>query len=332
MSFEISEAMGSPKAVTEWASKVVYGNELNAEEKEFNSYVDNWAKELGKTGRDPEHELSAMVVRALAADEVTAPSELIGRMFHEGNVDEFDDVTIVSEPDNTIQVHEAIPGGNVDRSFLAHTSMTPTWRMLQAETDISMQDLRRGGYRTIANMTNYLREALEYKRVAMVLNALDAAITEGNPNYIAETGAVPTEASADALALYLQDMSDGSRPFAFSLNKYRQAMSKLAQANRWPTDSGKTMYNTDGFLAEYAGMELLGFSGQKKQPDGSLLIPDKRVFGIAAPVGYALTRGEARVLQDTDIHEERIHLKLTGYNFGWVFTDPENAAKIVMAK
>ena len=87
----------------------------------------------------------------------------------------------------------------------------------------------------------------------------------------------------------------------------------------------------DGFLRDYAGVELLGFSGQKKTSDNALLVPDKRVFGIAAKIGSAITRGEARTMQQEDINQERIHVKVAGFTFGYVITNIENVAKIVMA-
>lgn len=329
--FDLSEMMTKQGALSTWADKVVYNTELSSEEKEFSETVDAWAREIGRTGYDKDHELASLIEKSLTVDEIAAPSELISRMFNESSVGEFDDASFVQDPKNTIQVHEAIIGGNVDRSFINHKKFAPTWKSLQAETDISMQDLRRGGYRTVANLTNYIKEAFEYKRVALIMAALDEAIVAGGANYIAEAANIPSEASADTLALYLQDMTTGDKPFAFMLNKYRQAMSKLSQAQRWPTEVVKSMYNTDGFIQEYAGMELVGFSGQRKQPDGTLVLPDKRIFGVAGKVGEALTRGATRVLESEDINQERVHLKVAGYQFGYALTKLENVAKIVLA-
>lgn len=335
MSCEFSElysAMDKTGAMMQWADKVKYNAPLTQEETEFSECADAWAKEMGRTGCDPNHELAQLIDKALTVDVMAAPSELISRMFEEGSVGEFDDIQGVEEPKNTIQVHEAIAGGNVDRSFIDHKVFKPTWRSLAAETDISYQDLRRGGYRTVANLTAMIREAFEYKRVAMLLDEMDKAIASGNVNYIAEATALPTVASADAMALYLQDMTKDGKPLMFMLNKYRQALAKLQQADRWLTDAQKNMYNTDGVVQAYGGVELMGFSGQRKQPDGTLVIPDKRIFGIADKIGMALTRGETRVLQSEDINQERTHIKVTGYTFGWMITHPEYMAKIVMAQ
>ena len=118
----------------------------------------------------------------------------------------------------------------------------------------------------------------------------------------------------------------------FALNKYIQAMSKLAQGERWPIDSQKNMYTTNGFLEAYAGARMFGYTGQRKMANGELIVPDKRVFGVAGKIGNIQTRGEARVLEDEDINREMVHLKVTGYTFGWTITDIAKAAKIVMAQ
>ena len=77
---------------------------------------------------------------------------------------------------------------------------------------------------------------------------------------------------------------------------------------------------------------MFGYTGQRKMANGELIVPDKRVFGVAGKIGNIQTRGEARVLEDEDINREMVHLKVTGYTFGWTITDIAKAAKIVMAQ
>lgn len=331
MSMEFSEIASCQGALSNWAGKAHYGLEMSQEQNEISEVMDAWARKLGQTGKDPHGELAQLIQKAVTIDEVGAPSELIGRMFVEGTIDEFDDVKFVKEPKNTIVAHEAISGGNVDRSFIEHTLVSPTWKSLQAETDITMQDLRRNGYRSVAKLVTFIKDAFEVKKVAMILSAVDAMITNTMPNYIGESTSLPTATSADKLALYLADVTDGGRPLAFALNKYIQAMSKLAQAERWPTDKDKSLYNETGFLNLYAGMELLGFSGVKKTGDGGLIVPTNRVFGIGGTIGACNTRGESRTLQKEDINNETVHIKVTGYTFGYAIDDISKVAKIVIA-
>lgn len=329
--FELSEVMSKPNAMFDWASKVVYNGEMTSDEKEITKGMDAWAREIGKKG-DASHEIAELVRKTFAPEEISAPSALISMIFDEDSIGEFDDYREEIDPKNTIVAHDAIIEGNVDRSFLEHKIGVPVWTNLAAETDVSMQDLRRGGYRSVANLTNYLREALELKRVQKIMAAIDAAIVSGQPNYIAEAEALPTTASMDALELYLHDVHENGDLVAFSLSKYHQAISKLPAAERFITDRERNMYNSTGFIDTYGGVTLMSYSSQKKLADGSLIVPDKRVFGFAGKIGSAITRGEARVLEEQDINTERIHIKVTGFNFGYTIRDAKKIAKMVMAK
>lgn len=329
--FELSEVMSKPNAMFDWASKVVYNGEMTSDEKEITKGMDAWAREIGKKG-DASHEIAELVRKTFAPEEISAPSELISMIFDEDSIGEFDDYREEIDPKNTIVAHDAIIEGNVDRSFLEHKIGVPVWHNLAAETDVSMQDLRRGGYRSVANLTNYLREALELKRVQKIMAAIDAAIVSGQPNYIAEAEALPTTASMDALELYLHDVHENGDLVAFALSKYHQAISKLPAAERFITDAERNMYNSTGFIDTYGGVTLMSYSSQKKLADGSLIVPDKRVFGFAGKIGSAITRGEARVLEEQDINTERIHIKVTGFNFGYTIRDAKKIAKMVMAK
>lgn len=329
--FELSEVMSKPNAMFDWASKVVYNGEMTSDEKEITKGMDAWAREIGKKG-DASHEIAELVRKTFAPEEISAPSALISMIFDEDSIGEFDDYREEIEPKNTIVAHDAIIEGNVDRSFLEHRIGVPVWHNLAAETDVTMQDLRRGGYRSVANLTNYLREALEMKRVQKIMAAIDAAIVSGQPNYIAEAEALPTTASMDALELYLHDVHENGDLVAFALSKYHQAISKLPAAERFITDAERNMYNSTGFIDTYGGVTLMSYSSQKKLADGSLIVPDKRVFGFAGKIGSAITRGEARVLEEQDINTERIHIKVTGFNFGYTIRDAKKIAKMVMAK
>ena len=87
MSCEFSElysAMDKGGAMMQWADKVKYNAPLTQEESEFSECADAWAKEMGRTGCDPNHELAQLIDKALTVDVMAAPSELISRMFEEG--------------------------------------------------------------------------------------------------------------------------------------------------------------------------------------------------------------------------------------------------------
>lgn len=332
MATEFSEILKRPEALTEWASVVVYKGQMTDEQKDITDGVDEVVRKIGETGYDRDHDLSAMIKRAFTPDVVTGASDLLDRMFDQTSIGEFDDIRVEVDPKNTFKVHEAIPGGNVERSFIDHTVLTPTYKELQAETHFTNRELRYGGYRTVANAIQLMNEQFELQKVASVMSAIQTAIpSTATTQYFDGTAAtMPTETLADNLVLYLHDVSEGDTPFMFMLNKYLQKISKLAQAERWPTEMVRNMYNTTGFISQYAGCDLLGFSGQRKTAAQTLAIPDKNIFGVAGKIGTMITRGETRVLQEEEINRELTHIKVGGYSFGWVITDISKAARIVL--
>lgn len=334
MNTEFSSILAQEGRLVEWAEKVVYKVDLNAEDKDIIAATDGWLKDIvGRTGCDTNHEISQLIMKAITPEVVSAPSIVLERGFRQApNIGEFDDVRFEKAPKNTIKVYDSIPGGNVDRSFVDVSVMAPTWRSLQAETDVTLQDIRRGGYRTVANLINYIREAFEYKKISILLDAIDTACVSGTDQYITESTDKPTADSMGKLQLYLHDVLDDGTPIALSQNKYMQAIAGLAGVTTYLTDREKGLWNKSGFVKEYGGVELVGFSGQKKLPDGSPIVPDKKVFGIAGPCGDICTRGDTNVLQETDINSEKIHIKVNGYTFGYALTDVDKVCKIVMAK
>ena len=90
MNTEISAIMDQSGRVLDWANAVKYSPaELSAEDKEISAVTDAWVKELGKTGFDKDHELSALVTKTFTPDTVSAPSELIDMLFDNDSIGEF---------------------------------------------------------------------------------------------------------------------------------------------------------------------------------------------------------------------------------------------------
>ena len=328
MNTEIAEIMSKENVLSEVADKVAYQNTLTNEESEMVECLDAWAKEVGKTGHDANHEIAQMVNKAISRESITAPSELISMIFNESAIGEGDDWRGEKAPKNTIKVYATGVGANVDASYIDHTKIVPTWTSLQARTTVTMRDLRLNGYKTIAQQIAYIKEALENQKVITILKGVDNAITKS----IEEATGNPTATSADALAEYLKDMSDGDECVMIGFNKYMMAISKLDGARSLASPAMKDQWNRNGVLDYYAGCRLFGVSGTKKTGNGDLLLPDKRVFGIAGKIGNAITRGEARVLQAEDITNETVTIKVSGFDFGYGIDEIEKAGKIVMAQ
>ena len=331
MTLELSDIMKKDGRLAQWANAVKYNTELSAEDKEISAVLDNWAKNIGVTGVDADKEVAALVRKALTNDVVAPDNGLLGRIFDIQNIGEFDDIRIQREPKNTIAVYNATVGGNVDRSFVDFTTTTPTWTMLQAETEINYQDLRYNGFKTVARMISYIQEAFETKRLSSVLANIVSAITSGN-NYYNETGTAPTDTGMAAMALYLMDMNTtADMPIAVGLNKYMQAASKLTNVTTYLSDREKGFWNRDGLVREYAGVELRGYSGQRTMADGNYAVPDHAIIGFAGKIGSMVMRGNTRVYQSMDNNSEKLHIKATGYTFGHALTTPENAFVMAIA-
>lgn len=332
MNLEISAKMKENGFLTEWAERVHYNMDLSNDQKECSEALDEWARKIGQNGVDKDCEIAELVRRTITNDVVNAPDELISMMFDEGAIGEFDDILYDVEPKNTIKVYEAVPGGNVDASYIDFSHAKTNWTNLQAETFIKYSALRRGGYKTVASMLNYIREAFAQKRWSVLFNRAANAVTAGSVNYIAESTANPTEASADALAVYLMDVTEaGEVPVMLMQNKYALAMSKLASASDMASNDAKELWRRYGSIGMYAGAEMRGFSGVSKMADGNLIIPDKTILGVAGKIGSAITRGETHVYESMDNNSEHVHLKVGGFAFGTMITKPENIGKIVMA-
>ena len=333
---DLASALQQSGRMAQWAEAVKFNAiNLSDEDKVISEAMDAYLKEtVGKTGNDPQCELSALITRTLTPEVVEGPSELIDTLFDNGgSVGEFDDVRWEIEPKNTIQVFDSIAGGNVNRSYVDFSYMKGHRCELQAETEISLQEIRRGGYRTVAYMIQNIRDALDQKKMAKVMSVLDGVVVSGGANYIEETEAIPTEASMDKLSLYLMDVATGDGELmAFGQNRYLQPVVGYDKAIKYATEGDKNFFNQHGMRATYSGIKLQGYSGLKKMADGNLVMPNGVVFGTAGKIGSMVTRGETRVYQETDINSEKIHIKVNGYAFDFVIKDPEKIAKIVLPR
>lgn len=331
MNYEISELVEKTNAY-ELAQKTTAGVALNDDEREIASQLDAWAREIGKTGHDKDHEIAAFITRQIN-DQLTEDYEdVLSQMLDIGSVGEFDAYEAYVDPKNTLKAVEAAKGGNVDRSFIDIAALQPVWKNRQVETDISFVDLRKNGWKSIARLTEYGVEALRNARMYDVFTALDNAIVSGGSNYITEASTSVSAASADALALYIFEHSTGSGNVIIGLSKYIQQLSKLAG---FASNEMKQEVHLKGFLGMYDSVPMYAVSSAYTVAnDGtSLLIPDKRVFGIAGKVGVLEQRGDMHTYEIEDADNERIHIKMADFMYGIAFNDAAatNAAKIVVA-
>lgn len=326
---EIAEAIKNVN-LYEMAAKTEYklGN-FTEDETKLIAELDPYFKKIGERGADPELEISAFVTRTITEQLYNAPDELLDMLFNRGTIGEFDDYNKTVLAKNTLTAYEAAKEGTVRKSFLDITVLTPHTHHLQVETEISYADLRRNGWKTVAGLTTYAMEALNNKMFKVIFDTIDAAIVAGAENYIAESTASPTQATMNKVSLYINDRADGNGVIV-ALSKYIQAISKLTGFDSF---NMRDEVHKNGVLAMYDGIPLRGISSAHKMPDGSTQIADKRIYGIAGKIGDLDMKGAVRTYQTMDNNDEKIHIKVTGFDFTYCFNKDtlENICKVVLA-
>ena len=273
---EIAELMEKNGTMYDWAEKVNRGVSLTAEETEISQVVDAWAKEIGTKGKDNDNEIAEFIIKTITDPVYNKPDALIEKMFDMDSIGEFDDYVINKTPKNTLVAYESAKGGNVYKSYIDTSALTPTWKHAQVETEISYAQLRRGGFKNIANMAVFAKEALDNKKIKDVFSALDTAIAGGDQVFAVTGGeSALTKTTLDKLSLYVLDhLADGDAGIMFGLNKYAQAIANMSGYTSYMSSTMKDDYNRYGLVKEYGGCLIGGFSGARKAADGELLVPD----------------------------------------------------------
>ena len=306
---------------------------LDEEEKAIAAQVDEWAKEIGNTGYDKDHQIAAFVQRVVTDQYENYPLPILDQIFDRGAVGEDEGIEYIRNPKNTLKAVEAAQGGNVERSFLDIEKLTPVIKNLQVETDLSYADLRRNGWKTISLLSEYAVEALNNKMFAQVFDAVDAAITDGAPNYINGSSTTkPTQALMDQLSLYIHDWNEGGSIIA--LSKYIQNISKLSGYESYLSEDMKNQLWRTGDIGMYDGLLLQRVATYRYlNGDGvTPLIKDKRIFGVAGKIGNLDMIGDQHTYEVSDPNTETIHLLIKDFKYAYAFTDAaaSKVAKIVL--
>lgn len=287
-----------------------------------------YCREIGETGKDPDCQIAAYIKRTVQDEVYDAPDELLDRMFTRGNIGEFDDVEYTKDPKNTLVVHEAAKGGVVDRSWIDFSALRTTWKNAQVETDLSYADMRKNGFKSIANLTVYMKEACQNHFFYDIFGQVDQAIV-GGEQMINVTGRVPTLVDMDNFSLYLNDRSSDS--VIVCLSKYAQALRRMEGFAQYLSNDMKDEFNRYGLVKTYDGIGIASISGAKRQGNGNPLITDKRIFGISGKIGNLDMKGDVHVFQDMNNQSEQVHIMLKDFTYGFTITKIENCSKMVMA-
>ena len=324
---EIAELQDNGK-MFEIAQKSTYNLKMSTEETEAAALCDAWVKEVAEKG-DPSHEIAAFVKRTVNEEIYDAPDELLDLLSTRGSIGEFDDFEVMGTPKNTLVAYEAAKGGTVNRSWIDFGAIAPIYRNRQVEMDLSYVDTRKNGFKSVAQLTTYATEALQNALFYDVFTMIDNAIVGGD-QLITESSTVPTMTSMDLLSLYLTDR-DPTGSVVVCLTKYAAAIRRMPGFAEYMSDAMKTDFNRYGLAKFYDGVQVASISGAKKLGSGQLLIPDKKIFGVAGKVGTLDMKGEVHVYEDMNNQDEVIHISVKDFTYGFAITDIDKVAKIVLA-
>lgn len=327
---EIAQCVAE-KNIIELSTKAK-ANTLLAEDKEAIEIIDNFAKEIGTSGKSSEntHLISELIKKTVEPLVFQPDSSILHSIFNMDTIGEFDEAKYTGLAKNTIKVHDSARGGNVPKSFVDPSLFTPVKVSLQAETELNYSDLRRNGWKSIAKMTELTREAFEQELFYRLFAGVDSVLDTVTGDQNVDTGSALTPTNADTHARYLRDMSEGN-PFMIGLSKYIDPISKMNGYETYLSDELKNELNRIGRIAMYDGVALSSVPTARKTAKGLTIIPDKRIFGIAGKIGDANMRGELRMYETYDHNAEKVHLKFAGYDFEYVIYHLDKLARIKFA-
>lgn len=315
--FDIASKMNENKYFAlDWAFRVENKVEMSEAEKDMSAEIDAWAKEIGN-GVRPYAELSAYLTKVVQPIYADAPYEMLNTFFEFSSAGEFDSFEVAEDAKNMLQAYESARAvGNVDRSFVDYKSSFVTWKHIQIETEVTLEKLRKGGYKTVAELTNFAEIALRNKIFAMVMSIVDATVVSGE-NY---GSGVLSDALINDMIDYMNDFSSEGMILATSANI--NAVAKVVPVT-YLSDRMKEDYNRVGTLNVVRGVTLQGVTRAAKMADGTMPISANTLYGICGKIGEIINRGEMRVYSTQDINAEKIHLKFTGVEFGVTVKHPE---------
>ena len=327
LTHEIAEIMENDGSVFEIASKAKYNMALTSEQKEVAEVIDKWAKQIGERGSDPEHELSAFILKTVTPVIYDTPDALIDTIFDRGAIGEFDDTYGLATPKNTLVAHDATKGGSVPKSYIDYTEIKPVWKSKQVETEISYTQLRKNGFKTVANLATFAEEALKncmFHDAIAYLDTLITPTTEGQ--YFTATGALTQEA-VDELTLYL--LERGVNPFILGRTKYAQQIARMSNYHQFMSDEMKNNFNRYG-LVDFTDGVRVAHIPSVVEANGQPVLPDGKLFGIADKIGTLDMRGSLRMYETFDNTAEKVDIKLTGFEYGFMIEKPENVCKLAI--
>jgi hypothetical protein len=303
---------------------------LTSEDNEAIGLLDNFAREIGRTGKSSENnKLLAEYIKETIEPTVFNPDEsILGDMFDIGTIGEFDEKAFTGLPKNTIKVYDAVRGGNVPKSYVDPTIYTKKSFKLQAETELNYSDLRRNGFKSIAKMTELALESFNNEKFYRIFAGVDDALNILSGDQNSNAGSTLTVSVMDNFTRYLRDMAVDGNPFMIGLTKYTDPIARMDGADKFLSEDMKNEFNRTGYLSLYNGVVVNSVPTARKTADNKNLIPDKRIFGIAGKIGEMDIRGDLRNYETYDNDAEKVKLKFTGFDVDYIIYHLDRMARI----
>ena len=329
MNIELSNYVQEKGQMVNWAEAVVGKKELTEEQIVISEAVNKFALEIANSGVG-NTELSAYLTRVVEEEIYNEPSELLDKMFNQGQIGEFDDYNSVGVWKNNLLAHESsIRGGSVDKSYVDFNRSTMVRKSLQIDTEIKYDDLRRNGALTIAQLTLYAIESMQNKKFQAIYAHLNGLLLSGD-NVFDATGGLTVQLMDD-FAGYVTDQSSTGEQLITGLSTDLRAIKAMPSFSEYMSNEMKAQLNMgSNILNFYGGVPLAEISAGKKLKDGSTLIPKKTIFGFADKIGQCDMRGELKVYQTPNNKKEVIELQFKGYEFVFAVDHLEKIAKITI--
>ena len=121
------------------------------------------------------------------------------------------------------------------------------------------------------------------------------------------------------LALYL--LEHGTNPFILGRTKYAQQIARMTGQSEYMSSAMKDDFNRYGLVNFIDGVRVAHIPS---------VLPDGKVFGIADKIGTLDMRGSLRMYETFDNTAEKVDLKLTGFEYGFMIANPENICKLTI--
>ena len=172
-----------------------------------------------------------------------------------------------------------------------------------------------------------MEETLKNKLFRDSVAYIDSLVTASNAEqYFTASGSL-TQAGIDQITLYL--LEHGVNPLILGRTKYAQQIARMTGQAQYMSDEMKNNFNRYGLVDFVDGVRVAHIPSVVKVNEQPVLA-DKTIYGIADKVGTLETRGSLRMYETFDNVAERVDIKLTGFEYGFMITNPENVCKLVI--